>query len=508
MGLAGWITLVIVVLVAAIAIFVWLYRRASNEVSLVKTGVGGRKVVIDGGALAIPYLHEIATVNMQSLRLEVRCKGDRSLITRDYMRVDVGADFYVSVAPTTEAVARAAQTLGRRTFQPEELRALIDGMLVDALLSTAAKMTLEELHENRSAFVAEVRESLEPSIGRYGLQLDAVSLTALDQTPFASMDENNAFNAVGMRKLAEVIAKSKKERAEIDADAEVSVRKAAMDATLRRLLLELEESRAKIEQQKEIETLSAAQIAEIAQRKAESELTASEARIRMERGIRAAEIERERALSIAETEGRIAISEKAQDESRALALAEAARADAIRAEEAVQTARAMAEAERRKEIALTAARAEAEASAARAAIIAQSERATAKDRAEAMREEAEAKKAVKIAEAEAARAHIDAENARSEALIAMELEKERLAALPKVVAEMVKPAEKIKEITIHQLSGGFGTSEERPAVNQALDSMMEMAVKLPSLRKLGESIGIDVEESLRGPKPKKDETKE
>ena len=44
-----------------------------------------------------------------------------------------------------------------------------------------------------------------------------------------TLTENNAFNAVGMRKLAEVIATSKKERAQIDADADVSVRRAAME---------------------------------------------------------------------------------------------------------------------------------------------------------------------------------------------------------------------------------------------------------------------------------------
>ena len=44
---------------------------------------------------------------------------------------------------------------------------------------------------------------------KIALELESVSLTALDQTPFEALDENNAFNAVGMRKLAEVIAQSK-----------------------------------------------------------------------------------------------------------------------------------------------------------------------------------------------------------------------------------------------------------------------------------------------------------
>jgi len=147
----------------------------------------------------------------------------------------VGAEFYVSVQATADGIALAAQTLGNRTFNSDKLRELIEGKLIDALRSIAAQFTMDELHENRGDFVAKVRDALVGSMARNGLELDTVSLTALDQTPFDHLDENNAFNAVGMRRLAEVIAKSKKERAEIDADADVSVRRAAMEASKRKL---------------------------------------------------------------------------------------------------------------------------------------------------------------------------------------------------------------------------------------------------------------------------------
>jgi regulator of protease activity HflC (stomatin/prohibitin superfamily) len=149
----------------------------------VRTGIGGRKVVIDGGTVAVPFFHEISRVNMQTIRMDVSRTGDRSLITKDRMRVDVGAEFYASVIPEADAIVRAAQTLGKRTFQPEQLKALIEGMMVDALRSVAATMTMDELHENRGAFAQAVRASLTDTLGRYGLELDSVSLTAFDQTP-------------------------------------------------------------------------------------------------------------------------------------------------------------------------------------------------------------------------------------------------------------------------------------------------------------------------------------
>jgi len=180
-------------------------------------------------------------------------------------------------------------------------------------------MTMDNVHENRTQFVSDVRELLNDPLQRYGLRLDSVSLTALDQTPFSALDENNAFNAVGMRKLAEVVAKSKKERAEIDASSEVSVRKAAMEASRQRLEIELEERRAEIAQQQEIETLAATQLAEVAQQKANSEMSATQARITMEQSIEAAEIGRQQALELAEQERNITIAAKVQEESKARA---------------------------------------------------------------------------------------------------------------------------------------------------------------------------------------------
>lgn len=502
----GWIILILVVLAAIIALAAWWYERATNEVSLLRTGVGGRRVVIDGGVLAIPYFHEIARVNMATLRLDVDRRGEASLITQDRLRVDVGAEFYVSVIPDEDAITRAAQTLGKRTFQREELRNLIDGMMVDALRSVAARMTMDELHENRAQFVAEVRDMLRETLTRYGLQLDSVSLTALDQTPFSALDENNAFNAVGMRKLAEVIAKSKKERAEIDADSEVSVRRASMEASRKRLEIDLEERRAEIAQQQEIETLAAAQIAEVAQRKADSERTATEARIQMERSIQAAEVAREQALEIAEQDRKIAISTKSQEQSRAKVAEDTARAEAVVSSEAVETARALAEARRRAELARVSAESDANIAASRAAIAAESEKATAKDLAAARREAAEAEKAVRIAEAEAKRAHIDAENARSEAVIAMELEKARLEAMPKIVGEMVKPAEKIKSINVNHVSGLGGRSADaapNSPVSTAMDSIMDMAVQMPLLKKIGDQMGVSFDNSFDSGKERK-----
>lgn len=495
-----------------------LYKRATREISLVKTGAGGKKVIMDGGIFVIPLVHEVRPVNMKTLRLEVQRSEDGALITKDRMRVDVGVEFYVSVNATDEGISRAAQTLGDRTFDVEQLREMIEGKLVDGLRSVAARMSMDELHENRAEFVQEVQNAVSEDLLKNGLELEAVSLTALDQTPFEALDENNAFNAVGMRKLAEVIANSKKERAEIDAEANVAVRRAAMEAERQRLLIEQDEKAAQIKQEQEVATLQAAQEAEVAARREDAQRETEGARIKREEAIRAAEIAKEKELEVAEQERRIIIARKSEEESQARASADLARAEATRAAEQVETTRTVAQAEREKQIALIEAQREAEREATRVRLSAEAEKEAAQDRAEARREEAkaeadaltikaEAKKADMLAEAEGRRAIVDAENSISADIVAMKVDMARLEALPGIVAEMVKPAEKIDSIKIHQVGGVFGggvagTAQsargDKPVVNQALDSIMGMAVQMPALKALGEELGVSMENGVAG----------
>lgn len=134
-------------------IFARLYHRASAEQAFVRTGLGGQKVVMSGGAIVMPIFHEIIPINMNTLKLEVSRSTIDSLITKDRMRVDVVVAFFVRVKPSVEGIATAAQTLGQRTLSPEDLRMLVEDKFVDALRATAAQMTMHELQDTRENFV-------------------------------------------------------------------------------------------------------------------------------------------------------------------------------------------------------------------------------------------------------------------------------------------------------------------------------------------------------------------
>ena len=80
----AWVIAVIIVVVAIILAIVFLnrfYKKATREVALVRTGAGGQRVVLDGGCLALPFLHKVSDVNMKTMRLEIERIGERSMIT-------------------------------------------------------------------------------------------------------------------------------------------------------------------------------------------------------------------------------------------------------------------------------------------------------------------------------------------------------------------------------------------------------------------------------------------
>jgi len=299
MTLLAWLFGLIVLIVAiavAVAFLSRFYRKTSRDVAIIRTGFGGQKIVLSGGCLALPFLHKVDEINMRTMRIEVVRAGPKSLITEDRMRVDVELEFYLRVQPTIDGVATAAQAIGSKSLSPDGVRNLLEGRFIDAIQATAASLTMDSLHDRRAEFVRTIRESVRENLAHSGLQLESVSLTRMDQAAFASLDDNNAFNAVGLRKLAEIIATSKKKRAEIEADADVSVRQTQLEAIKQRLTLSRQEEEAQIAQRLEIEKLKASSDADTARAREQSMVASESARIDREKDTRIAEIQKAREL--------------------------------------------------------------------------------------------------------------------------------------------------------------------------------------------------------------------
>jgi uncharacterized membrane protein YqiK len=169
------------------------------------------------------------------------------------MRAEMTAEFYVRVAPEKENVSIAAQTLGKRTLDPDSLKELVNGRFVDALGVVAAKMTLDEIQENRSDYVKAVSKHVEEAIKHTGLELETVSLTSLNQAPVSVFDPSNTFDAEGLTQITEITQSRKKKRNDIEKDTQVSIRNKNLQSTKQELEIEKDEEFARYQQKREIE---------------------------------------------------------------------------------------------------------------------------------------------------------------------------------------------------------------------------------------------------------------
>jgi uncharacterized membrane protein YqiK len=527
------VTLIVLAIVVAILVYLmnWLYRRSSKEVAFVRTGLGGQKVVVNGGAFVLPIIHDVMPVNMNTLRLEVKRGRESAVITKDRMRVDVVAEFYVRVQSAPEAIANAAQTLGHRTMQPEALRELLEGKFVDVLRSVAAEITMEQMHEKRGEYVRRVKQAVAEDLLKNGLELESVSLTGLDQTNMDFFNPSNAFDAEGLTRLTEEIERRKKIRNDIEQDTLIQIRNKNLEAEKLSLTIDQESEAARLEHERDVEVRRALQRAELARERAVREQEAEQAqiaarleverariateraldetRIKREQEIQRLEVERRKALELAEQQRAVAIAEASKAQSDAQAAAELARAKAVAAEEKVFSARETEVAERKKQIEIIAAQQEAEREGIRLRLSAEAERIAATDRAEARRldaeGEAEAEKIRALAaklryeiEAEGSRQMNEAQNILTPESRASSMRLRLIDKLEGIIRESVRPLEKIEGIKILQvegLGGGMpaagGNGEGRGTFSDSIvNSALRYRAQAPLIDTLLKEIGI------------------
>jgi len=537
--------IILVALIVIGVIVARLYKRSSKEVSFVRTGFGGEKVILNGGAIVLPVLHEVIPVNMNTLRLEVKRTADQALITKDRMRVDVAAEFYVRVKPTAESIATAAQTLGQKTMQPNELKSLVEGKFVDSLRSVAAEMAMEELHEKRVDFVQKVQQAVSEELFKNGLELETVSLTGLDQTDFKFFNPQNIFDAEGLTKLTETIEDRRKKRNGLEQDADLAIKTKNLETEQARLKITREEEYSKMEQTRELSIRRAEQQAEIATQESQKQREAGEAKIAADRevelkriaadrdienenilkaqAIQKAQVEQKKTIELAEQDRAIAIAEKSRAESEAKALADQARAQAVKAEEEVNTVRETQRAERLKAVELVAAKQVAETDAIAITVAAEASKLAATDDAEAIRiaaqaeaekvrlkakGEADAKMLLAAAQekqyqvdADGTRAVNEANNILSTEQVEMQIRLALMKYLPEIIRESVKPMENIDDIKILQVNGLGGATSSGAIVegseqgqvalsDQVVNSALRYRSQAPLIDSLMNELGI------------------
>jgi len=357
---------------SVIIIITRLYRKTTADEAFVRTGMGGAKAIIDGGAIVIPVVHDLVPVSLQTIKLIVSRDKEHALITGDNLRADIIAEFYIKVQKNREDVLAAAQSLGIKAMNPTEVKEMLFEKLINALRTVAATKDLGTLHTKRNEFASAVQDIVKLDLMHNGFTLESVTISKLDQTPPTALDaDKNVFDAQGLRRIAEITNASRVERNRIqmEADQQVKAQEVARDkfiyeqdiarsaaAAAKERDVQNAQNQAKQEAESfaaekmrlakiaEVERDKAIEVAEV--EKAKAVQIADQLR---EQETKQAEITKLRTIEIAEREKEIAVATKEQERAKAEALRLEAEAEREKQNQAVHTVEIVQTAERDKQ---------------------------------------------------------------------------------------------------------------------------------------------------------------
>jgi len=359
----------LVLSVGVLWIFKKLYVKTRADRAFVRTG-RGFKIIKDGGAIVIPFLHEIVWVSLQTFEVEIDRRNKEALLTADKLRVDVLAEFYVKVMADDEKIASASRSFGEQ-MNAEGIRRIVEKKLVSALRTVAAQKTLEELNSDRAAFMEEVTRICAQELTHNGLTLESAAISALDQTSSEHLNPNNVFDAQGLRTIAEITEQNKTMTNQLQRTGEQERKRQDVETRKKMLLLSQDNAAAEASQVSEVKQIEASRAREAREKQIEATRAIEHAEIEKERSIEVAKKAQEQAIEVAVQQKQEAVEVAVRAKESAIALAEKDRAEKqsqlAEAEkhrqertEAIQTVTVVAAAERQKQQQIIAAEAEAQ----------------------------------------------------------------------------------------------------------------------------------------------------
>ena len=309
-------------------------RCASDEILVVYGRIRGGKAsrCIHGGAVMVwPLIQEFKKISLIPMTISIPLDNALSL---QNIRINVPSTFTVGVSTNPLIMNNAAERLLHLT--KNDIEGMAQEIILGQLRLTVASLTIEQINQDRDAFLELIRDNVGAELHKLGLYL--INVNIIDIT-----DESNYINSIGKKAAAGAVNKALVDvanaerdgaigKANADRDKEVQVAQNVAESQKgqkaaevdRRVFVQQQEatgvqgenlSRAEIASyQADLEEKEAVamQRAEVARRTAEMEVQKAQYNLEQER-LRAEEIVRE---EISKTQIEIAAEAEAERQRR------------------------------------------------------------------------------------------------------------------------------------------------------------------------------------------------
>lgn len=302
------------VLLLLIAIFAYtrIYKITPNNEAFVRTGgvfFKRKTVILNGGCVVLPGFHELTRVPLREISIDVERAGKLAVRTKDYLRADMRATFYVCITASDEDVLTAAARLSQgNKITPEDIKNALEKRADDAIRAAAKTKSLAEIDSDKLGFAQEVLNLMQPDLAKVGLTLNNIAVSEIQESD--TYDTNNFFDAQGVRLRTETIQRSIQQKREVELATQVAIEQKELDAEKRSLQIAQEKETARLEQQLQVESLKAQREREIEESKVKELAATQRAKILQEKTVEEEQIRKQLGVQQSQIQANIALEEE------------------------------------------------------------------------------------------------------------------------------------------------------------------------------------------------------
>lgn len=307
---------VIVAIILLLLLSVWAYTRVyvitPNNEAFVRTGgvfVKKKMVVLNGGCIVLPGFHELTRVPLREISIDVERTGNLAVRTQDYLRADMRVTFYVCINASDQDVLTAAARLSQSgKITPTDIKNALEKRADDAIRAAAKNKRLAEIDSDKLGFAQEVLNLMQQDLGKVGLTLNNIAISEVQESN--TYDENNFFDAQGVRLRTETIQRSIQQKREVELSTQVAIEQKELDAEKQSLTIARDKEDARLAQNFEVESLKAQREREIQEKRAQEAAATQRAQILQEKSVEEEEIRRRLSLEQSQIDANIELEER------------------------------------------------------------------------------------------------------------------------------------------------------------------------------------------------------
>jgi uncharacterized membrane protein YqiK len=294
-AIIGFLFLLFLGVAVAIAKF---YQKVEQGKTLIVNRLRAEPDVTFSGALVWPIIHKSEVMDISVKTIEIDRRGKEGLICKDNIRADIKVSFFLRVNPSREDVLKVAKSIGcARASDHETLEELFSAKFSEALKTVGKQLDFEELYKEREGFKDQIVQVIGKDLNGYVLEDAAIDF--LEQTALESLDPQNILDAQGIKKITEITVRQNVLTNDLKQNERKELTKQNVEADESVFELERQRADAEAKKNREIANVQSRESAETEKVAAEEQARAGKARIKAEEEVAIEEENKARQVEVA-----------------------------------------------------------------------------------------------------------------------------------------------------------------------------------------------------------------